>query len=316
MIRPGEAVHVLLSFREDRGLLLRNDHVFQAHRDTGLRGVPEAEVLQLVQEFRGLRHPRGPEHLEHQVTQHTLVHGGVLERHLFGENVVEHDPPDRGHDPAPLIQVQGRPVVVRRPPIRAQQIIRQGDLDIGRARESRQVVLLGHVAKSRRLLRNEVAAQNQVVTRRRDRTPVRRLEHVVAGQHQDPGLELRLERQRHVDRHLVTVEVRVERRAHKRVNADRLALDKDRLEGLDPEPVQRRRPVQEHRVVLDDVLEHLVDLRVVALNKLLGPLHRFRVTATFELVDDEWLEQFDRHHLGQTALVQLQLGTDDDHRTA
>src|SRR5712692_8827851 len=41
--------------------------------------------------------------------------------------------------------------------------------------------------------------------------------------HQQPRLELALERERHVHGHLVAVEVGVERRAHERVDADRLA---------------------------------------------------------------------------------------------
>ena len=40
-------------------------------------------------------------------------------------------------------------------------------------------------------------------------------------------------RERHVHRHLVAVEVGVERGADERVDLDGLALDQDRLEGLD-----------------------------------------------------------------------------------
>ena len=54
-----------------------------------------------------------------------------------------------------------------------------------------------------------------------------------------------------MDGHLVPVEVRVERGAHERVQADRLALDQHRLEGLDAEAVQRGRAVQEHPVLLN-----------------------------------------------------------------
>ena len=38
--------------------------------------------------------------------------------------------------------------------------------------------------------------------------------------------------ERHVDRHLVAVEVRIEGRADQRVKLDRLPVDQDRLEGL------------------------------------------------------------------------------------
>ena len=48
--------------------------------------------------------------------------------------------------------------------------------------------------------------------------------------------------------------------ADERVDLDRLALDEHRLEGLDPEAVQRRRAVQEHRVLGDDLLEDVPDL--------------------------------------------------------
>ena len=94
-----------------------------------------------------------------------------------------------------------------------------------------------------------------------DRTTVRRLENVVRRQHEQTALELRLERQRHVHGHLVTVEVGVERRADERVNTDGLAFDEHRLERLDAQSVERRRAVQQHRVIADDLLEDLVHLR-------------------------------------------------------
>ena len=165
-------------------------------------------------------------------------------------------------------------------------------------------------------LRQEVRSDHHVLRGRRHRPPVRGQQHVVAGEHEHPGLQLSLEGQGQVNGHLVSVEVRVEGGAHQGVDADRLALDQNRFEGLNPDPVQRRRPVEEHRVIADDVLEHLVHLWVVLLDDLLGPLDRLRFAPLLQLVDDEGLEQLDGHRLGQAALVQLQLGTHDDHRAA
>ena len=139
-------------------------------------------------------------------------------------------------------------------------------------------------------------------------TTVRRLENVVGREHEQPALELCLERQRHVHGHLVTVEVGVERRADERVNSDGLAFDEHRLERLDAEPVERRRAVEQHRVVADDLLEDLVHLGALALHDLLGALHRLGDALLDQLVDDERLEQLERHRLRQAALVQLQLG--------
>ena len=70
--------------------------------------------------------------------------------------------------------------------------------------------------------------------------PLRGREDVVGAHHEHARFHLRLDRQRHVDRHLVAVEVGVERRADERVQLDRLALDQHRLERLDAEAVQRR----------------------------------------------------------------------------
>jgi hypothetical protein len=99
-------------------------------------------------------------------------------------------------------------------------------------------------------------------------------------------------------------------------NADGLAFHEHRLEALHAETVQRRSAVQQHRVVLDDLFENVPDLGLLLLDELLGALDRLNVAAVFELADDERLEQLQRHVLRQTALVQLQLGADDDHRAA
>ena len=119
-----------------------------------------------------------------------------------------------------------------------------------------------------------------------------------------------------MDGHLVAVEVGVERRADQRMDLDRLALDEDRLEGLDAEPVERRRAVQEDRVVADDLLESVPDLRDAGLDELLGGLDRLGDALLLEAVVDERLEELDRHLLRQAGLVQFQLRSDHDDRTA
>ena len=129
-------------------------------------------------------------------------------------------------------------------------------------------------------------------------------------------LGLRLGRQRHVDRHLVAVEVRVERGAHERVDLDRLALHEDRLERLDPQPVQRGRPVQQDRVLADDLLEDVPHLRAGTLHHALGALDVLCQRQVDESLHHERLEQLQRHLLGQAALVQAELRADHDDRPA
>ena len=70
------------------------------------------------------------------------------------------------------------------------------------------------------------------------------------------------------------------------------------------------------RVLADDLLEDVPHLGHLLLDHFLGLLDGRDQPPLFELVVDERLEQLERHLLGQPALVQLQLGTDDDDGTA
>ena len=92
-------------------------------------------------------------------------------------------------------------------------------------------------------------------------------------------------------------------------------FDEHRHEGLDAQPMEGRGAVQEHRVVLDDVLEHVPHLGTHALDDALGALDVVGEALLDELAHDERLEQLERHLLRQAALVQLQLGADDDDRS-
>ena len=103
--------------------------------------------------------------------------------------------------------------------------------------------------------RHVIQTQHDVLRRDDDRLAVCRRQHVVGSQHQRAAFHLRFQRQWHVHRHLVTVEVGVECRAHQRMQLDRLAFDQDRLESLDTQTVQRRRAVQHHRMLAYHLFE-------------------------------------------------------------
>ena len=119
-----------------------------------------------------------------------------------------------------------------------------------------------------------------------------------------------------MDGHLVAVEVGVERGADQRVKLDRLALDQHRLERLDAEAVKRRRAVEQHRMLADHLVEDVPDFLALFFDPLLGLLEGHRQTLGVEARVDERLEQLERHLLRQAALVELQLRTGDDDRTA
>src|SRR5437764_12100305 len=94
-----------------------------------------------------------------------------------------------------------------------------------------------------------------------------------------------------------------------------LALHEDRLERLNAKPVQSRRAVEQHGVIANDLFEDLVHLGRLPLDDLFRALHRLGDALLDELMDDERLEELERHQLRQTALVELQLRADDDDRT-
>ena len=119
-----------------------------------------------------------------------------------------------------------------------------------------------------------------------------------------------------MDRHLVSVEVGVEGGADQGVDPDRLAFDQDGVEGLDPQPVEGGGAVEHHRMLPDHLVQNVPDLLGLALDHLLGALDGVDVAELLQAVDDEGLEELERHLLGQAALVELELGADHDHRAA
>ena len=74
--------------------------------------------------------------------------------------------------------------------------------------------------------------------------------------------------------------------------------------------------VEQHRMLADHLVEDVPDLGFFLLDQLLGLLHRCRQPLGVEPRIDERLEQLERHLLRQAALMQLELRTDHDHRTA
>src|SRR5690606_6530858 len=74
--------------------------------------------------------------------------------------------------------------------------------------------------------------------------------------------------------------------------------------------------VQENRVLADDFIKDIPDFRTLLLDQLLGLLDRGREALGIKARVDEGLEELKRHLLRQTALVQLQLRTGHDDRTA
>src|SRR5258708_28968643 len=100
------------------------------------------------------------------------------------------------------------------------------------------------------------------------------------------------------------------------MDLDRTSLDQDWLESLDTESVQGRRAVQQDRMVLNDLFEHVPHFGSHALDDAFRRFDVVRQSFFDQLSHHERLEQFERHSLGQAALMQLQRWSDDDNAAA
>ena len=159
-----------------------------------------------------------------------------------------------------------------------------------------------------------VAAQYQVQRGRHHRLTGGRQQHVVDAQHHLPGTSNGRPGQGDVHRHLVAIEVGVEGGADQGVNLDGAPIDEHRLEGLDAKAMQRGRPVEQYRPVLDEFLQYVIHFWLGLLHQTTGALDVVGKALLYQPAHDEWLEQLQGHPTGQPALVKLELRTDDDHR--
>ena len=116
--------------------------------------------------------------------------------------------------------------------------------------------------------------------------------------------------------HLVAVEVGVERGTNQRVKVNSLAFDQNRLKRLNAQTVQSRRAVQQNRMLADDFFQNVPDFRTLFFDHALGRLNGGGVAVEFQFGINERLKQFERHFLGQTALMQFEFRSDRNNRTA
>ncbi len=117
-------------------------------------------------------------------------------------------------------------------------------------------------------------------------------------------------------RHLIPVKISVKRRRHHRVNLHRFAFNQNRLERLNAQPVQRRRPVQQHVVHTRYLFQRVPHFGNALLDQPRRRANVVRQLPRDQLMNDKRLKQFQRHQLGQAALVQLELRPHHNHRAA
>src|SRR5690554_32319 len=312
-------LHFAGGLRQDFFLDGRHDHVAHGDGNAATRGQTEARLHELISEDDRGAQTAATERLVDEARNFLLLQGPVqhFERQTLRQNLGKQRTADRGLEAAQLALPLAVLVLL---------VFHQAHGDAALQFDHARIVgalHLGNVGEERTftlavdaLAGGVVQTQHEVLRRHDRRFAVGREQHVVRGEHERACLELGFERQRHVNGHLVTVEVGVEGRADERVQLNGLAFDEHRLERLNAQTVQRGRPVEHDGVFANDFFENVPHHRLVAVDHLLGRLDRGGQAHDFELVEDEGLEQFKRHELGQTALMQLQLRAPHYDRTA
>ena len=305
--------HVRIGFGNQFFLHLRDNHIAQVERKTALVSRPVSHALDIIQELHRLGIAALLQHIGNDITQGLLGQQGVDETIFLGNHLVEQDTSHR-----------------RLQQIRSAVFLGQTDLDpsvhihlllvesddgfLGRV-ENRAFALHLDVALALAALGQIIQTQNHILRRNGDRSPVGRVQDVVRSQHQQLRLQNGRIAQRHMDCHLVAIEVGVEGGTAQGVQTHRLPLNQLRLECLDTQTVQGRGTVHQHRMPFQYVFEDVPYHGILTFHNLLGRFHGLDNAAFQHLTDNERLEQFRRHILGKPHFVHLQIRAYHDNRT-
>ena len=321
----GDQVDLLFRLGDDLLFLRRDRCIADSNCDGALGGIFISLRLHRVQHFRGLRNAVYLDAFINNLSQLLLANqefnfklkavlriGAVHKAEVLWDRAVKDHASHRG------IHQAGNHLAV--------DLHGAADLDLRVQADDMRIICHNRLvevaedfafARLAVLFQGEViGTQDHVLRRNRHRTSVGRLEQVASRQHQEAGLRLRFGGQRNVHSHLVAVEVRVIRRTCQRMELQGAAFHQDRFERLDAQSMQRRRTVEQHRVVLDDDFQRIPHLWLRALDRLSCRLDVASGAGFHQALHHKGLEQLQRHLLRQAALVHLQFRPNHDNRTA
>ncbi len=292
-----------------------DDHVVHADGDTSAHGFVVADGADVVgHEDGGLVASGAVGHVD-ELGECFLVEGFVddLKRKGFGEEFVEEDATDGGVDALAFVaDLDGGLEVDLVGVVGDADLIKAGEEPLGGAAfgvfaiaTECEGALTGHV----------VATEDDVLGGADDGRARGGGEDVVGGEEEDTGLHLGFDGEGDVDGHLVAVEVGVKGGADEGVKLDGFAFDEDGFESLDAEAVEGGSAVEEDGVFFDDFVKDVPDFGAFFFDEFFSALDGVDVALLFKLVVNKGFEEFERHLLGQAALVEAQGGADDDDRT-
>ncbi len=308
---------LFLCFLDEALLAGRHDNIVLAEGNAGLAGLAEAQLHDPVAEDHRRLLPAmaidGVDQIANALLGQRARNKVGADQRVARQQIGEHHPPGRRVDQRADRLVVGIDRVVARLDLcvqrdrtAGQRLLDLAQIDKGPA-FTRLAILLD---------REIIEPEHDVLARHDDRTTIGRRQDIIGAHHEHAGFQLRLERQGHMDGHLVAVEIGIERRTDQRMELDRLAFNQFGLKGLDPQTVQRGGPVEHDRMFADHLLKDVPHFGLFLVHEALGLLDGLRKPLGLQPREHEGLEQFERHLLGQPALVQLELRPDHDDRAA
>ena len=135
-----------------------------------------------------------------------------------------------------------------------------------------------------------IRTKHHILRWNRYRATVGRFQQVVGGQHQKAGFRLCFCRQRHVNRHLIAVEVGVVSSTYQRMQLKSTAFYQNWLKRLNAQSMQRRRTVQQNRMVFDYNIQRIPNLGAGTFHHFSGVFDIRRRSGIYQALHNERLE--------------------------
>ena len=232
---------VFFSGADDPSLAGGRDQVIRGEREAAPRAPTEADTVHIVEQIDRLAATEGLIAVRDHSSEFARSHRDVVEEHPFRKDGVEQHSSHGGLDHragrSERLDVGFQAATGAKfnadLGVRIDLAERMGQFDLFVVLENHPLSLAAGKEH-----REVVATHHHVLGRADDRRTVGRAEDVVGRQHQRVGLDLRLDGERQMHGHLVTVEVGVEALADQRMKLDRIPFNEHRLERLNAHAMQ------------------------------------------------------------------------------
>ena len=265
-----ELENIFLRSRNDRRLFVWSNQVVGRERQTRAETLTKAQAIHIIQQVDRFSSTQRLIAIGNHCRQIATLHRIVVIVQTFGQHHIELHAAKTGFNDLAgqtLFFVQANKATFWQANFDF-RVHMQNALLISRIRLFQRGEHHSLAALPRQHQRDVVTAHHRILRRTHNRLAVGRSKNIVRRQHQRVSFDLSFDRKRKVHSHLVTVKVCIETFTNQWMQVNRVTLDQSRLERLNSHTVQRRSTVEQHRMILDHLLQDIPDLFVLTLQHL------------------------------------------------